>query len=139
MHTTINRIAAHQMQVLLGENHWDWDATLAPYSTFFHACQRRRPTRCGPARSLPATVAQVIRWTLATATVLETIFTITALARTPRRRGRPPARPLLSRRSSPLSAPPPPLAPMSTPPPPLCCIRERYRALRYYLKLYTWG
>jgi len=32
MHTTINRIAAHQMQVLLGEDHWD--ATLSPYSTF---------------------------------------------------------------------------------------------------------
>jgi len=32
MHTTINRIAAHQMQVLLGEDHWD--ATLTPYSTF---------------------------------------------------------------------------------------------------------
>jgi len=32
MHTTINRIAAHQMQVLLRED--DWDATLEPRSTF---------------------------------------------------------------------------------------------------------
>jgi len=73
------------------------------------------------------------------------------LASRPRRRHRHACHSSPTSRHRRAGLPPQPLPPPSLPPPSLppqlppaavslpCRIRERYRALRYYLKLYTWG